>query len=206
MMKRKLSLVTLAVFLCLLMTLSTVSHAWFFEGGVSSELGIYSGVGVSYFNSGDGSEAQPYEISTPIQLYNFVWLQNMGNFSGGTVYFRISADIDMAGYTLPPIGIAEYPFVGNLDGGGHTVLNLTVSTYAEDFTDPPVALGDSALTYVGVFGVVGNLDGQSFDISHTGVNSLTLHNSAINGESLAQDDLAGFLDVGVSELQITVTQ
>ncbi len=203
--KIKLTALLTAFILFFMLPVATLCGAWFFEDGMVSSFGISCGIGAEHFESGNGTEQSPYEIKYPVQLFNFAWLQNMGRFNGGsTVYFCISTDIDMAGYTLPPIGTAEYPFVGNLDGGGHTVSNLTVSTSARELTDPPVSLGGSDLTYVGVFGVVGNLDGQSRDISHTGVNSLTLHKSIINGEFLTQDYLAGYLDVGVSELQISV--
>ena len=78
-----------------------------------------------------------FEIKTPEQLYNLAWLQFMGYFSDPDetaegddkknipeYYFYLSADLDMSGYVLPPIGTAEYPFIGNFDGNGHSIIGL----------------------------------------------------------------------------------
>ena len=89
-----------------------------------------------YFESGNGTQESPYEIKYPLQLYYFSWLQNLGFFnedadkdgSADTVYFYLSGDIDMTDYTLPPIGTAKYPFIGNFDGNGKVISNLIVTT------------------------------------------------------------------------------
>lgn len=122
--------------------------------------------------NGTGSQDAAYEIKTPEQFYNLAWLQYLGYFNKvynedgveqevvalPTTYFYLSADLDMTGKILPPIGTREYPFIGSFDGCGHTVKNLTVANTAnsvelavneEDFTETEI---------VGVFGVVGSLD------------------------------------------------
>ncbi|MCR4889928.1 MAG: hypothetical protein K5979_12230 [Ruminococcus sp.] len=155
-------------------------HAWLCDTA-NIPIAVTGNIRRSYFESGDGTSAQQYagselssdegcayEIKTPLQLYYFAWLQYLGFFNqpeGNTsaidqVYFYLSADIDMAGYTLPPIGTTQYPFVGNFDGNGHTVSNLTVQNTESansEFTEKPVDDVDYA-EIIGFFGVVGSLN------------------------------------------------
>ena len=109
-----------------------------------------------------------FEIKYPVQLYYFAWLQALGYFnvpddSGDSiepVYFYLSADLDMTGWILPQIGTQTYPFVGNFDGNGHTITNLTVQniegTDPNQWTDKPANI--NGLNIVGFFGVVGSLE------------------------------------------------
>ena len=155
-------------------------HAWLCDTA-NIPIAVTGNIRRSYFESGDGTSAQQYagselssdegcayEIKTPLQLYYFAWLQYLGFFNqpeGNTsaidqVYFYLSADIDMTGYTLPPIGTTQYPFVGNFDGNGHTVSNLTVQNNESansEFTEKPVDDVDYAVI-IGFFGVVGSLN------------------------------------------------
>ena len=110
-----------------------------------------------------------YEIKYPIQFYYFAWLQALGYFNqrqGETttidqVYFYLSADLDMTGWVLPQIGTQTYPFVGNFDGNGHVVSNLTVQNVetsgGDTWNDKPEETVEG-LNIVGVFGVVGSLN------------------------------------------------
>ena len=163
-------------------------HKSYFESGDGSgryQYNVsYSVVdGVEVAERGTDDEDQPlttdtgcaFEIKYPVQLYYFAWLQYLGYFnqpSGvGTaidqLYFYLSADLDMTGWTLPPIGTSVYPFVGNFDGNGHTVSNLTVqnvetsTTLAEtaSMTDLPVDLVENA-EIIGFFGVIGSLNNE----------------------------------------------
>ena len=120
-----------------------------------------------------------YEIKTQEQLYNLAWLQYLGYFNDNAVYFYLSADLDMTGWVLPPIGTTEYPFVGSFDGNGYTISNLTVSNRAagtdmaagsgadsempiqvkeELAKDGADDLGDEA-QIIGLFGAVGDYTG-----------------------------------------------
>ena len=129
----------------LMIVLQPIALAWMSDNGMSSPIDITTNVHKSYFESGDGKATSPYEIKYPIQFYYFAWLQYLGFFnqdSDGdgdidtTFYFRVSADIDMKELqaesengmlALPPIGTTDKPFIGNFDGEGHTIKNLTVS-------------------------------------------------------------------------------
>lgn len=136
---------------------------------------IDGAVRASYFESGDGSvfnqepqaEHAAYEIKYPEQFYNLAWLQYLGCFNEPgengvipTTYFYLSRDLDMTGYVLPPIGTRDYPFVGNFDGCGHTVSNLTVSNVL-DSEDMAVDEQLKNAEIVGVFGVIGSLAAET---------------------------------------------
>ena len=143
---------------------------------------IDGAVRASYFESGDGSvfnqepqaEHAAYEIKYPEQFYNLAWLQYLGCFNEPgengvipTTYFYLSADLDMKGYVLPPIGTKEYPFVGNFDGCGYTVSNLTVSNVLDSENMAVEGQLENA-EIVGVFGVIGSLDAEKASITSGG--------------------------------------
>ena len=67
-----------------------------------------------------GSESVPIEVSTYAQL------NNIRNDLGG--YYKLTVDIDASDQSWTPIGTASNPFTGGLDGDGHTISNLTVSS------------------------------------------------------------------------------
>ncbi|MBE5958528.1 MAG: hypothetical protein E7254_06660 [Lachnospiraceae bacterium] len=166
----------------LVVAMTSNAFAWLYSSLVASP-DITSYIHKSYFESGDGTSAAQFidgthgnddsgcafEIKYPIQLYYFAWLQALGYFNvpnGGQttinqVYFYLSDDLDMTGYVLPEIGTEEYPFVGNFDGNGHTISNLTVqnvtttSDNTTTLTDVPEEIANSQI--VGFFGVVGSL-------------------------------------------------
>ena len=68
---------------------------------------------------GSGTASSPYLIATATEL------QSINNNLGA--YYRLTADIDLAGYTWTPIGTTSAGFFGELDGDGHTIKNLALS-------------------------------------------------------------------------------
>ena len=79
-MKKIISVALLfSLFVTLLM--STIALAWMSDRGMSSPVNITSNLRKSYFESGNGSKEQPYEIASPVQLYYFSWLQYLGFFN-----------------------------------------------------------------------------------------------------------------------------
>lgn len=130
----------LVVALSGVMFFSVAAFCWFAKSdGFSTN--FKSSTATAYFAGGDGSSKEPYQIKDPVHLYNLAWLQYLGYFNlrGGfnngraQSYFTLTADIDMSGYTLPPIGTEKYPFIGNFNGDGYAVTNLTVSNGFKDF-------------------------------------------------------------------------
>ena len=73
---------------------------------------------------GDGTEASPYLIRTIADL-SFLSRQCAADATAGK-YYAIDNDIDMSGYRFVPVGTADHPFEGVLDGRGHTLGNLAV--------------------------------------------------------------------------------
>ena len=174
----------LVVALSGVMFFSVAAFCWFAKSdGFSTN--FKSSTATAYFAGGDGSSDKPYQIKDPVHLYNLAWLQYLGYFNlrGGfnngraQSYFTLTADIDMSGYTLPPIGTEKYPFIGNFNGDGYAVTNLTVSNGFKDFNgkiypvnavfdkkendgilyyfSPEITATEEA-SFLGMFGVSGN--------------------------------------------------
>ena len=176
----------------------------------------------------DVTTAAAYEIKTPDQLYNLAWLQYLGYFNDGSTryYFYLSQDLDMTGYTLPPIGTTEYPFVGSFDGCGHTISNLTVSNRmtsamkhgsGEDSEMPLQAYEEmtrngeseefgSETEIVGLFGVVGEYDGEGAYSSNTAeIKNVKIEGITVqSGTSSALAGLAaGYVNGEMTEVTVT---
>ena len=122
--------------------ISAFSFAWFSNNNNVTR-GFDGSTTGAYFARGNGSEGNPYVINKPIHLYNLAWLQYVGFFKDKEPYFIIERDLDMSGWTLPPIGTAENPFLGHLDGNDTThsegqtatakISNLTISNSFEKY-------------------------------------------------------------------------
>ncbi|MDR0570679.1 MAG: S-layer homology domain-containing protein [Clostridiales Family XIII bacterium] len=129
------------------------------------------------FESGDGSEADPYVIKTEEQLRAFaVSLTDSLDYAGQHV--RLGADIALHGEWVP-VGEGEHAFAGSFDGAGHTVSGLA---YASDG-----AAKDASVTrYVGFFGV---LNGPVKNLTLAGVDI-----RAVGSVSVYAGGLAGAID------------
>ena len=197
-----------------LILIEPISLAWLSDNGLSSAIGITGNVHKSYFESGDGTKdivydedgniiAGPYEIKYPVQLYYFAWLQYLGYFNVDnkgvidTVYFRISDDIDMDyvdektgeryTYVLPPIGTVNNPFLGNFDGEGHTITDLTVENLYGSLLDPPDEVENNfgGVEIIGFFGVIGELSegDYNYDSSANEVKNVVLENLTVKTQT-----------------------
>ena len=176
---------TIAVVLCCVAT-----FAWFDNSVGSLDFPTnFGGSSIAaYFNGGEGSKADPFQIDNPTNLYNLAWLQYLGYFnlrSGlnngrAQTYFKLTSNIDMsevASYlkALPPIGTSEHPFIGQFDGNNKTVSKLSVSNKREDYGVYPTnakfdnsgmltTCADAAdatpsqIEFVAMFGVVGDFN------------------------------------------------
>lgn len=168
-------LCTFATLLMALCTFATTSFAWFSNRVLISYPSSYGSTQAAYFAGGDGSKDDPYLIGSSVHLYNLAWLQYLGyfnlkdGFNNGRAqnYFRLSASIDCSGLSIPPIGTSEYPFIGNFDGNGNVLYNVTVSNASEDLPRRPTNAkfkGDDlyntqeseSVSIVGLFGATGD--------------------------------------------------
>lgn len=165
------------LFFCLcalLLAGAAVTYAWYRPIKLNfAPAKVDGSIRASYFESGDGSQAEPFEIAKPEQFYNLAWLQYLGRFNEAgenmtipTTYFYLSADIDMTGYVLPPVGTEKYPFIGNFDGRGKTVTGLNIAVP----TDLPIEGEYEKPQIVGAFGVVGTMGDTKDSITIDGRN------------------------------------
>lgn len=181
---------TLCLLLAVLFTVTAaaalvgVTVAWLTDGLYAHRFpDDFSGSSdLAYFAGGDGTANNPYEISTPVHLYNLAWLQYLGYFNRKAglnndldqTYFKLTDNVSMASFNsaLPPIGTEEYPFIGHFDGNGYTVSNVTVSNTGTGKNAlsirPTAAVFDesgilrtagntAAVSIVGLFGVIGDI-------------------------------------------------
>lgn len=179
-MKKQTTHLILILAVVLAVTVSSVTFAWLVKSNTVIFPTEFGSAQAAYFGGGTGTAADPYLISDPIHLYNLAWLQYLGyfnmrpDFNNGLPqsHFKLTENIDMskAKTALPPIGTAEYPFIGKFDGNGKIISNLTVSNSKEDFKQYPTkavfsdnilhnAVSDGDISIVGLFGVVGNYNG-----------------------------------------------
>ena len=166
MKKHRILQVGAGIVLLALAVSASASLAWFFpttqvgNQGETNTMPIDGSSSSSYFAYGDGVN-RPYGIKTPRHLYNLAWLQYLGmiHLNDTQLKFELADDIDMSGWTLPPIGTETYPFIGNFDGKGFTVSNLTVSNDFAQYNVHPTLVNSSNFVQphiLGFFGVVGN--------------------------------------------------
>lgn len=143
--------------------------------------------GGSFGGSGSGTKADPYLIFNPIQLHN------IRNFTGyDDVYFKLMSDIDLTEFIddnsptegWEPIGSVQSPFMGNLDGDGHTISGIRIDRKAD---------------CVGFFSCVKNASISNLKIegstikgnSHVGAFIGATDNSVITGVSASFNNVDG---------------
>lgn len=86
---------------------------------------------VASYWTGDGSQANPYVISTPEGL-EFLAVMVEDNNIFQYKYFELGADIDMSGIsTFNGIGRRAKVFRGIVDGKGHSISNFTITENGE---------------------------------------------------------------------------
>ena len=182
----------------------TSTIAWFAPTAVieNSNNPIEGATEGAYFAYGDGSEEKPYGIKKPRHLYNLAWLNYLGFFNKKQFYFELDNDLSMEGWTIPPIGTTEYPFVGQFNGKNHIVSSCTISNEFTDYgTKHPGVVpksddfDSSAVKIVGFFGVVGNYNGKyggaSYSSAVNTVSDLGLTNVTV--KTYSADTLVGMV-------------
>jgi hypothetical protein len=172
--KKKAAARWIAAILCMLLAIPTVPA---FRAPVAQ-----AAAGVADF-AGEGTEDNPYLISTPQDLYRLRLVYQNYPFK----YFRQTANIDLSGYANddggkgwePIAWMANYgpPFQAYYDGGGYEITGLTINRP----NDPAVGLFGE----IGYYGVVANVHISGGSISGyqmvgaiAGVNYGTILNSS----------------------------
>lgn len=103
---------------------------------VNTSADTWDGTAAIGFESGNGTEANPYLIKTAAQLAYFRQQVDAGNTFEGK-FVKLGADIDLADKPFDPIGFGYWyeknvvdgvdkntVFMGTFDGGNHTIYNL----------------------------------------------------------------------------------
>ncbi len=125
-------------------------YDWIVSGSAvvhSSAIWTSGDIDASVFASGDGSEENPYIISTADQLKAFAGSMNEKiDYTGK--YVALGADIAVTG-DWTPIGGSDYLFNGTFDGKGCSITGLSLGT-----KEAPYAL-DKENLYIGLFGLLG---------------------------------------------------
>ena len=96
-----------------------------FEAGIDGE--VWDGTVATSFESGTGTEADPYIIATPAQLAYLAQQVNNGERYSGK-YFKQTSDLILANRPWTPIGgDANNYFSGNFDGNAMRIFGLNVN-------------------------------------------------------------------------------
>lgn len=185
----------LSVILCALLCVGLMPTMAFAEEAAVS---VWDGTTIAAaYESGDGTEGNPYEIATADQFAYFAAQINQGNDTN--LYYILSCDLDMSAANWVPIGKSYYNdysngcyFAGNLNGNGHCI------TYSLDILD--------------------NITGDPFcGLGLFGISDATITNLKVDGTLVmrAADGMAyyggicglfaGTMENCVSDLDITIT-
>lgn len=231
---KKLYLSIVSLFLIIGTTIA-VSFAWFINTEFKAPaVSGYSSSAYYAVGSGDGkSEANAFLITQPRHMYNFAWLQYLNTYNSTVVseptsdangtlqqyYFRIPdtvKEIDMTGWTLPPIGTEETPFIGNFNGNNCVIKGLTTTNAITESTNikKPNNLTKYAFgNIVGMFGLIGYKDSnvvtineKNYEYSSTiaSVSHMILDDMTVesNASTTLIGLLAGYVNASVSYVGI----
>jgi hypothetical protein len=119
------------------------------------------------YSGGSGTQEDPYQISTVAD-----WQTLMNTSDDWNKHFILTADLDLKGIMLSPIGNGPKTFTGVFDGNGHIISNAVINMPESD--------------YVGMFGYV-DQNGQLCNIAVQDIN--------ITGRN-AVGGLVGFFNSG----------
>lgn len=140
------------------------TNSSFFVGSID-DLRIYAGAlsaeeiaaihADGYFSGGLGTEAEPYLVDTPMDLYNVRYFP--------AAHFRQTADIDLSANAMtstwaPIVG----PFTGTYDGGGRSVSNVALGAITK--------AGSGFFEQISIGGVVKNLTMNTMSASSSAEN------------------------------------
>ena len=92
----------------------------------NSTTDVWNGSIASGFSSGNGTENDPYKISTASELAFLAKSVNDGEGYCGK-YLVLNNNIDLNNLEWTPIGNGIHAFMGNFDGKEHTIENLKIS-------------------------------------------------------------------------------
>lgn len=125
------------------------------------------------FESGSGTQADPYIIHTADQLRKFAKSVTANNDYSGK-YIALDSDVDISSMAWEPIGGNECAFNGEFDGQNHSITGMKIG----NFSNPYMITGKN--TYVGFFSIL-NKDAQIKNLRITGI---SIESEGSNGNGI----------------------
>ena len=162
-----------------------------------------------FSGSGSGTTSDPYLI------YNESQLAQMANFlNQSSVQFKLMKDLDVSNYISQnspsegwqPIGVQSSPFMGRLDGNGHTISGLFINRSSTDYVGFFGYLRFATInnlninaTYIKGHDNVGSIAGYS---ENSKISNCYVHLSTITGSSNV-GGIVGYAKTGYSSYAIS---
>lgn len=233
-MRKKIGLISLIAMTSFSLVVSFIgAFAWFVNSVTMGDIHITGESDETYFAYGDGQPEEkdsvtgkyihrPFGINTPRHLYNLAWLQFAGLFNKDEdndgeidkqycfeIDPNLTTELNMSGWTIPPIGTETYPFLGTFNGNNKVISNLTVSNQASFDKKPESIIYNSTNQpeVVGFFGVVGDLPEEETVTSVVSIHDFTLKNTIVKSttEHVLIGIAAGYVNSDMSGVKIDGT-
>ena len=135
---------------------------------------------------GEGTEANPYQISNYSELYWFAEHVNAGNT---TACAELTADIYAYGEWTP---IGSYPYEGTFDGQGYTISGLRFSSDTQDSGPWGFFRGTETNSVIRNVGIVNSSFRGWIDVGGVcGINSGTIENCNFTGTVSGRKNVGG---------------
>lgn len=149
---------------------------------------VGSGIRVDAFDGGDGSVGAPYQISSCLDL------QSIADDLGAN--YELISSVDCDSVVMEPIGTPGTPFTGTLDGNGHEISNINISSVTDNsgiFGGTSNAIFSNLyLDNITISGT--NIVGALIGISYvTELSRIALSNSNITGTGQYVGGIVGYL-------------
>ena len=142
----------------------------------SINLIAYTNEGIKYFAGGDGSENNPYQISTTANLLNLANLINLSTTYSQyyNKHYILTNNLSFNGNIFVPIGKNNKKFSGVFDGNNYTLSDITINfnDYSGIF-----AINDGVIKNLTITNI--NVKGENYVGAIAGVNNGTIDNITI---------------------------
>ena len=146
-----------------------------------------------YFESGDGSKADPYVISTEENLRKFAAATVSGKHTTTGNYYKLGADITLTSAWTP-----IHNFAGSFDGDNHTISGMTIGTEASPLNKTEVGFFDNLAANASVQNLnitgaaiyaktTGKLDNTAGGVLAGAVKSAKINNCTVQGSMVSVD-------------------
>ena len=190
--KRNIVYITFSLFMLIILSFSIVS---FFSSDTLSEITYVKWDGkevASSFSGGNGTEVNPYRITTGGELMHFKKIVEESETLDK--YYELDANIDLDNHEITPIGTVDKHFKGTFNGNGFNITNVNIKEGVEI---------DEAF----YFGLFSKIEGN---INNLNINKMTI--TPDNDNALVLGSLTGSLEdksvvknVSIQEIDVYLT-